>query len=129
MTAPAQPPPPSLAAALVRYTGARAGVVGAVAGLLVLAGVPLIIAVLVGLVVALPLSAVLLRGLRARLDEALAAASARRRAERAALRARLRGDAGPSDPEPAEHQSAEPGRPGPGSGDEPVERQPDSGRG
>ena len=44
-----------------------------VAGLLVLAGVPLLIALLVGLIVALPLSMVLFRGLRGRLDEALAA--------------------------------------------------------
>src|SRR5688572_22301701 len=80
--------PPPLAGALALYTLARLALVGVVAGLLVLAGVPLVIAVLVGLIVALPLAMVLFRPLRARLDSALAA----RAAERAALRARLRGE-------------------------------------
>ncbi len=43
-------------------------------------------------IVALPLSMVLFRGLRARLDSAVGTAVARRRTERSALRARLRGE-------------------------------------
>jgi hypothetical protein len=84
---------PGLAAVVALYSLARLGVVAVVTGLLVLAGTPLVIAVLVALVVALPMSMLLFRGLRSRLDEALASARARRGAERAALRARLRGDA------------------------------------
>jgi hypothetical protein len=52
---------------------------------------------------------VLFRGMRGRLDAAIAEARSRRAAERAALRARLRGDDGPSD--------------------EGSERQPDTGEG
>ena len=77
-----------------------------VAGLLVLAGVPLLIALLVGLIVALPLSMVLFRGLRGRLDAALARRGERRSTEREALRrgcAASRGCAGDAGrrPEPA----------------------------
>src|SRR5688572_15672292 len=86
-----------LAWAVVLYTAARLALLAVVAGVLVLAGVPFIIAVLVGLVVALPLSMVLFRGLRARLDTALAEARERRAVERAALRARLRGDGSADD--------------------------------
>jgi uncharacterized membrane protein YgcG len=85
--------PPGLAATIWLYASARIAVVALVAGLLVLAGVPLLIAMLVGLIVALPLSMVLFRGLRGRLDEALATSRERRAAERAALRSGLRGDA------------------------------------
>lgn len=105
------PPPraatrqPGLAAVVALYALARLGLLAVVAGLLLVAGVPLVIAVLVGLIVVLPLSMVLFRGLRARLDAALAEAGRRRSEERAALRARLRGDAEPpsgsgSDPQP-----------------------------
>lgn len=72
----------------MRYTLARVLVVGVVAGVLLVAGAPLIIAVLVALIVALPLSMVLFRGLRGELDAALA----QRSTQRAELRARLRGD-------------------------------------
>jgi hypothetical protein len=89
---------PGFATVLALYSLARLGLVAVVAGLLLLAGAPLVIAVLVALVVALPLSMWLFRGLRSGLDEALAAARARRGAERAALRARLRGD-GADDPD------------------------------
>lgn len=77
---------------LVAYTAARLSIIAAVACLLVLAGVPLLVAVLIGVVAALPLALVLLRGLRGRLDVAMAAAQARRGAQREVLRARLRGD-------------------------------------
>jgi Protein of unknown function (DUF4229) len=82
---------PGIAVVLALYTLARLGLLAAVAGLLLLAGTPLVISVLVALIVALPLSMLLFRGLRARLDAALAVTRVRRGAERAALRARLRG--------------------------------------
>ena len=105
---PPAPARPGLAATVALYVLARIGLVAAVAAVLVLAGVPLVLAVLVGLIVALPLSMVAFRGLRARLDGALAAAHARRSAEREALRARLRGDAG---------RDAAPGMPDQASGE------------
>ena len=83
---------PGLAATIGLYVLARIGLVAVVAGVLVLAGVPLLISLLVGLIVALPLSMVLFRGLRGRLDGALAQVQERRSAERAALRGQLRGD-------------------------------------
>jgi hypothetical protein len=83
---------PSLVGTLVAYTLARLCLVAAVAGLLVLAGVPLVLAVLIGVVAALPLSMLLLRGLRKRMDASVAVARERRAAQREVLRARLRGD-------------------------------------
>ena len=87
---------PGLATAIWLYALARLGLVAVVAGLLVLAGVPFLIALLVGLIVALPLSMVLFRGLRGQLDSALAQARERRATERDALRRRLRGDEAPA---------------------------------
>lgn len=124
------PGPPSLAGTVVRYSLARLGLVAAVAGLLVLAGVPMLIALLVALIVALPLSMFLFRGLRARLDAALA----ERGTQRAALRARLRGEerAGPDDATGAPDAPGEPDarvpapeQAGRGSG----QREGDAGRG
>lgn len=113
---PAVPPPElGLAGVLVAYGLARLGLLALVAGLLLLAGTPLLVALLVGLIVALPLSLLLFRGLRGRLDEALAASRARRSAQRATLRAGLRGD--------PRVDAARPSEPT-GSGDGP-ERQPD----
>jgi UPF0716 family protein affecting phage T7 exclusion len=83
---------PGLPAVVGLYALARLALVAAIAGLLILAGTPGLVAVLVGLVVALPLSMFVFRGLRTRLDAALAEAGSRRAAERAALRAGLRGD-------------------------------------
>ena len=104
---------PGLVGTLLAYTVARLGVVVAVAGLLVLAGVPLLLAALIGLIAALPLSMLLLRGLRGRLDAALAAVRQRRAAEREVLRARLRGDdlagAGPEDGGAGRYGGAEDG--------------------
>jgi hypothetical protein len=86
------PSAPSLVGPLLAYTGARLALVAVVAGLLTAVGVPLLLATLIGLIAALPLSMLLLGGLRARLDVAVAAVRQRRSAERAVLRARLRGD-------------------------------------
>ena len=82
----------SLVGTLVAYTLARLCLVALVAGLLVLAGVPLVLAILIGVVAALPLSMLLLRGLRKRMDAGVAAVQERRTAQREVLRARLRGD-------------------------------------
>ena len=105
-TVPATPAPervapgtPGVASVLALYGLARLGLVAVIAGLLLLAGTPLVISLLVALIVALPLSMLLFRGLRARLDTALAIARARRAEERDALRAGLRGDPGSGDPE------------------------------
>jgi Protein of unknown function (DUF4229) len=96
------PREPGLAVTVLLYALARLGLVAVVAGLLVIAGVPVLLAVLIGLVVALPLSMVLFKGLRMRLDAAVVAAGARRSAEREALRARLRGDETVGSDDPAE---------------------------
>jgi hypothetical protein len=70
------------------YTAARIGLLAVIAFLLTLAHVPLLIAVAVALVLAWPLSMVLLRGLNTR----IAAALTERRAERLRMRAQLRGE-------------------------------------
>jgi Protein of unknown function (DUF4229) len=92
----------SLATVLGLYTLARIALLAGIAGLLVLAGAPLILAVLVGLIVALPLSMLVFKGLRAQLDTALEVTRRRRTREREALRAQLRGvpDASDDGPEP-----------------------------
>lgn len=92
------PPPPArsgLAVTATLYALARLGLLALVTGLLLAAGVPLVLAVLIGLIVALPLSMVLFTSLRSQLDAALAEAGRRRSSERAALRARLRGEEPP----------------------------------
>lgn len=89
---------PGLAATIVLYAVARIAVVAVVAALLGLAGVPLLLAILIAIIVALPLSMFLFRGLRARLDKAVEAS----RARRSDVRARLRGDGVPDVPEPSE---------------------------
>jgi type II secretory pathway pseudopilin PulG len=140
------PKPPSpeagVGGVLALYTLGRIGLLALIAGLLLAAGTPLVIAVLVALVVALPLSLVLFRGLRTRLEVALAAARARRRAQRTALRAGLRGDAGDPDveyagtgdtatagsPRVVEPDAATPPEPAGGASGDGPERQPDRGR-
>lgn len=115
MSSPRQPErEPGLPTVLALYTLARLGLLALIAGALVLAGVPLLVAVLIALIVALPLSMFVFRGLRAQLDARLAESGRRRRTERAALRARLRGDESdvaeaPCDPRhgAASHEAAE----------------------
>jgi hypothetical protein len=77
---------------VVLYTVARLTVVAIAALLLVLAGVPLLVSILLALVVALPLSMLLFRSLRTRVNAGLAVQGQRRRAERDRLRRQLRGD-------------------------------------
>lgn len=74
------------------YSLARLAMVAVLALLLVFAGVPLLVSILLALVVALPLSMLLLASLRARVSAGLALVGARRKAERDRLRRQLRGD-------------------------------------
>ena len=116
---------PGLATTAALYVLARLALLGLITGLLLLAGTPVVIALLVALIVALPLSMLVFRGLRGRLDTALAAARARRGQEREVLRAGLRGDdTAPAPAEPAPTGDAEPGTRSTGDG---PERQPDAG--
>ena len=88
----------SLGVAIARYGLARAALVGVLTALLVLVGVPFLVALLVALVVALPLSLLLFRTLRHELDQALAEAGQRRKVQKARLRAQLRGEAEQAEP-------------------------------
>ena len=96
--APAAGPPAAagsrggLALAITAYVGARVVLVAAITGVLVLVGLPLLLALIVALVVALPLSLIVFRPLRTRLNSEIEAATATRRAQRDRLRAELRGD-------------------------------------
>ncbi|MEU5691492.1 DUF4229 domain-containing protein [Actinosynnema sp. NPDC020468] len=75
------------------YVTARLAMVGVVTAALLLVDVPLLVALAVGVVVALPLSLFLFKGLRARVAQGLEVKQAERRAEREKLRSQLRGDA------------------------------------
>ena len=77
------------------YVLARLGLVAVVAGALMLVKVPLLPALAVGVVVALPASLFLFKGLRQRVAVGLNERQAVRQAERDKLRAELRGDEGP----------------------------------
>jgi ABC-type bacteriocin/lantibiotic exporter with double-glycine peptidase domain len=76
----------------VLYVGARVLLVAVITGVLVLVGLPLLLGLIIALIVALPLSLLLFRPLRARVNRELAAAGAGRRAQKERLRAELRGD-------------------------------------
>lgn len=93
VVAPQNPPRwPGLARDVALYSAARLALVAVTALLLLVAGVPLLVALLLAVVVALPLSVVALGSLRARVNAGLAVAGARRRAERERLRRQLRGE-------------------------------------
>jgi Flp pilus assembly protein TadB len=93
VVAPQNPPRhPALARDVALYSAARLALVAVIALLLLLAGVPLLVALLLALVVALPLSVLLLGSLRARVNAGLAVAGERRRAERDRLRRQFRGE-------------------------------------
>ena len=93
---------PSAKKALARdvlvFSAARLGLVVAIAGLvlgvsaLLGATVPLVVALLIAVVAALPLSLLLFQGLRRRVNEGIVVVDAQRRAERERLQARLSGD-------------------------------------
>lgn len=85
---------------LTLYVGARVALIAIVALILTVFGIPLLVSIAVGIVVALPLTLVLLRPLNSRVSAELADRGARRRAERDKLRAQLRGaDGSGEDPE------------------------------
>ncbi|MGW6423252.1 DUF4229 domain-containing protein [Nocardia sp. NPDC055053] len=83
---------------LALYTLARLGLVVVIAAVIVgvakLIGVevPIIVAALFALIVAMPLSLTLFKKLRTKVNEDIAIVDARRRQDKAQLRARLRGD-------------------------------------
>ena len=81
-----------LATAVTRYGLARVALIAGITGVLVWAGVPVLVSLPIAIVAAMPLSLLLLKRLRSDLDEALATSGARRSAHRARLRAELRGD-------------------------------------
>ncbi|QXQ14415.1 DUF4229 domain-containing protein [Skermania piniformis] len=91
-----------LAVDLALYTVARLGLVVVLTALIVgithLFGVavPLIVALLFAVLLALPLSMVLFRSLRARVNESIARVDERRRHDKADLRAKLRGEGPPA---------------------------------
>lgn len=87
---------PKLGPAIALYALARLLIIAAVAGILTLVKVPLLIAIMVALVVAVPLSLLLLKRPRTDLNVALARAGARRRAQKAELLAQLRGEQEPA---------------------------------
>jgi hypothetical protein len=84
--------PPHLGRDLALYTLVRFGLIAAVAGLLVLAKVPLLVGLAVGLVGGLVLAMLLLRGWHNRISAGLAARGMVRKAARDRLRAELRGE-------------------------------------
>jgi hypothetical protein len=84
-----------LARDVTLYVLARLGLVVVVMGALMLFKVPLLPALAVGVVVALPASLFIFKGLRERVATGLDARQAVRKAERDKLRSELRGDEGP----------------------------------
>lgn len=100
-----EPTPAELSAAKKRlardvalFSGARILLVVVIAGVVVgvsnvlQAPVPLIVALLIALVAQLPLSIVLFKGLRTRVNTGIVVVDARRRAEKERLHARLAGE-------------------------------------
>ncbi|BDT93975.1 hypothetical protein IFM12275_39510 [Nocardia sputorum] len=90
---------------LALYTVARLGLVVVLTALIVLAArlvsvdIPLVVAALFALIIAMPLSLTLFKRLRAKVNEDIALVDERRRRDKAELRARLRGDEPPTPPE------------------------------
>lgn len=80
------------------YTVARLGLMAAVAAIIFFGAaavgvqVPLLVAMVFALVVAFPLSLVLFKGLRRRVNEDIAAVDEKRRRDREDLQSRLRGE-------------------------------------
>lgn len=84
------------------YTLARIALVGLIAAVIIGSGqvfstdIPPLVALAFALVISLPLSMVMFKRLRARVNEAIADVDEQRRRDKAALRARLRGDGDPT---------------------------------
>ncbi|GAA4486546.1 DUF4229 domain-containing protein [Rhodococcus olei] len=87
-----------LARDLALYTVARLGLVVVIAALilggskLVGVDVPLLVALIFAVIIALPLSLVLFKSLRVRVNEQISAVDAQRRRDREDLRSKLRGE-------------------------------------
>ncbi|MEU7764193.1 DUF4229 domain-containing protein [Nocardia sp. NPDC049190] len=83
---------------LALYTLARLALVIVITAVIVLAArlvsvdIPLVVAALFALIIAMPLSLTLFKRLRARVNEDIALVDERRRKDKAQLRARLRGE-------------------------------------
>ncbi len=93
MVVPQNPPSGrALARDVALYSAARLALVTVTALILLLAGVPLLVSALLAVVLALPLSMVVLGSLRARVNAGLAVVAGRRKAERDRLRQQLHGD-------------------------------------
>jgi hypothetical protein len=92
-----------LARDLALYTLARIVLVAVIAAVIVGVGklasvdVPLLVALLFAVIIALPASLVLFKSLRGNVSAGIAAVDEKRRRDKADLRARLRGDAGVAD--------------------------------
>lgn len=82
----------TLARDIALYSVARLALVTVVALLLFLVGVPLLVSALLAMVLALPLSMLLLGRLRGRVNTGLAVVAERRKAERDRLRRQLHGE-------------------------------------
>ena len=88
----------SLAVNLGLYTLARLALVAVISvvilgiAALIDVQVPLVVAVLFALIIAMPLSLTLFKGLRGRVNADIAAVDAKRRQDKAQLRSRLRGE-------------------------------------
>lgn len=108
---PDQPSPEQLAAAKRRlardvavFSLARLGLVVVIAAVilgvsgLLRAQVPALVAFLLAVIAALPLSVVLFGGLRTRVNEGIVVVDARRRADKLRLQARLRGEVDETNP-------------------------------
>jgi Zn-dependent membrane protease YugP len=87
-----------LARNLALYTVARLLLVAVIAAVILGVGrllkvdIPLIVALLFGVLIALPVSMVAFKRLRTRVNESIAAVDEKRRTDKAQLRARLRGE-------------------------------------
>ncbi|MEV0249178.1 DUF4229 domain-containing protein [Nocardia sp. NPDC050712] len=83
---------------LALYTLARLGLVVVIAAVIVLVAklvrveIPIVVAALFALIIAMPLSLTLFKKLRTRVNEDIAVVDAKRRADKAQLHARLRGE-------------------------------------
>lgn len=91
-----------LARDLLFYVLLRFGLVLVIAVVLLLAGVPLLVALAVALVAGLPLGLLLFRGLNTRVTAALALRNRERARQRARLRSELRGEDAPGDDAPGD---------------------------
>lgn len=85
-------PASALARDVALYTLARFGLVAAVTALLLLTGVPLLVALAVSVIVVMPLSMLVFSKLRIRVATGMAERGQARKARREHLRAQLRGD-------------------------------------